>query len=51
MVANKKLVGKNWQRIWFNCSKCGEKTWTEVDLTTYVFTVADLVCADCVEAI
>ena len=47
-MVNKK---NNWQRIWFNCSKCGEKIWTEVDIDTYVFTVADLVCDDCVEAI
>jgi len=41
------MVDKNWQKIWFNCSKCGSKTWAEVDINTYVFSITDLVCDDC----
>jgi len=41
------MAEKNWQRIWFICSECGEKTWTEVDLETYVLTTDDLICDDC----
>ena len=37
----------NWQRVWFTCSKCGNKAWTEFNLNTYVMKVEDLVCDDC----
>jgi len=46
-IISKKMANKNWQRIWFICSECGEKTWTEVDLETYVFSTDDLICDDC----
>ena len=41
------MADKNWQRIWFICSECGEKTWIEVDLENYIITSADLICDDC----
>ena len=34
-------------KIKFKCMKCGSESWFDVDLETYVITIADLVCDDC----
>ena len=44
-MADKKQV--NWQRIKFECSVCGNESWQEFDLNTYVLKVENLVCDDC----
>ncbi len=41
------MANKNWQRIKFTCSKCGNESWTEFDVNAYVLKVDDLVCDDC----
>ncbi|KKK94509.1 hypothetical protein LCGC14_2682160 [marine sediment metagenome] len=37
----------NWQRIRFTCVKCGNESWTEFNVDTYVLKVENLVCDDC----
>ena len=34
-------------KINFKCSMCGEKSWFDVNLETYVVSITDLVCDDC----
>ena len=41
------MADKNWQRIKFKCSKCGNESWTEFDVNTYILSVNDLVCDNC----
>ena len=41
------IKNKNWQRINFECSECGEVNWTEFDVNTYVLKAHHLVCDDC----
>lgn len=38
----------NWQRIKFKCNKCGQESWMEIDLDTYMVKFNDLTCDDCV---
>ena len=42
-------VNKNWQRIKFECEKCGQESWFECDLNTLVLTTdADwFLCDEC----
>ena len=35
------------QKVNFKCSVCGSDSWMEVDLSTYVVSITDLVCDDC----
>jgi len=41
------MTQKNWQRFNFICKECGQETWMECDLNTYVIKAEDLVCDDC----
>ncbi len=34
-------------KVNFICSKCGQNSWFEVDLETYIVSISDLVCDDC----
>lgn len=40
-------------KINFVCSKCGNQSWFQVHLDTYIVSIDDLVCDDCnpVEAV
>ena len=33
--------------IKYVCKECGEESWFDVDLETYVVKITDLVCDDC----
>ena len=37
----------NWQKILFECSKCGVESWQEFDVNTYVLKVDHLICDGC----
>ena len=34
-------------KINYKCSECGEITWFDVDLETYIVSITDLICDDC----
>jgi len=38
---------KNFSKVNFICSKCGQKSWFDVNLKTFIVSVSDLVCDDC----
>jgi len=46
MAENK---NKNWQKIRFICSKCGNESWQEFDCNNYIMNASDLICDDCFE--
>ena len=37
----------SFQKVNFTCSVCGKDSWMEVNLSTYVVSITDLVCDDC----
>lgn len=45
MTVNK-IVEQNIQKINFKCSVCGNDSWMQVDLSTYVVSIQDLICDD-----
>lgn len=36
------------EKIKFKCNKCGIESWMEVNLETYIVSITDLVCDDCI---
>lgn len=41
------MADKNWQKIKFYCSKCGQESWMEIDINSYIIKIDELICDDC----